>query len=90
MDSLNLLQNGSLKSLAQMNDLLALEGRVRVDFGLKSVCVFVVFLVKNERGGVGYLYGGPKKEPLELWIPRTGSSGRPAGSSDRVGSQIQK
>ena len=69
-----------------MNDLLALEGRVRVDFWLKSVYVFVVGKSWNEREVWGYLYGGPKKEPLELWIPRTGTSGRSAGSSDRVGS----
>ena len=84
MESLNLLQNGSLKSLAQMNDLLALEGRVSDDFGLKRVYVFVVGKSWNEREGLGYLYGPLKMEPLELWIPRTGTSGRSAGSSDRV------
>ena len=75
----------SLESLAQ-----------RLDFGLGresegwillyGVLVIVVAKRENEREGWGYLYGALKKEPLELWIPRTGTSGRSAGSSGRVAS----
>ena len=60
MDSLNLLQNGSLKSLAQMDDLLALEGRVRVDFGSRSEYVFVVQELRMREGVWGIYMEGQK------------------------------
>ena len=83
--SQSLANSGSLESLAQRLD-FGLRRESEGEFWLKCVCVFVGCKRGNERGVLGYLYGGPQKEPLELWIPRTSTSGHSAGSFGRVGS----